>query len=154
MIGFRNDGYVIERLYRWAIYCLWREALLTSSPKPRRVTSWLGRVIDGRLHDASKAPTPPTIQRPCPVDVIEAEETDRCVQALEERLRCVVVLEYLTDMGYEERVAAMRPPGAERTYYQRRDRAHHLLLGLMLDVAAGVPLTTMQVEPKIRVTLA
>lgn len=138
MTGFRNDTYVMARLQRWAIYCIWHENLMTTSPKPRRVTSWLGRIISGRLGDPDNLPA--VIQRPCPVDVIEAQETERAVLALPERLRSVIVLEYLTNMGYLDKAKAMKPPGAFKSFYRRLERAHYELLGLMNDVAAGVPM--------------
>lgn len=132
-----NNVYVMMRLNRWAIYCVWREDLMTTSPKPRRVTSWLGRLIDGRLGDPDRLP--PQIERPCPVDVIEAEETDQAVLGLPDPLRSVVVLEYLTCMGYDAKARAMRPPGCVKTFYNRLTRAHGELLGLMGDVAVGIP---------------
>lgn len=134
-----TDTYVMMRLNRWAIYCIWHEDLMTASPKPRHVTSWLGRLIEGRLGDPDKLP--PQIERPCPVDVIEAQETDRCVLALPDRLRCVIVLEYLTTMGRDEKIAAMKPAGARMSFYRRLERAHYEILGLMNDVAVGVQLT-------------
>jgi hypothetical protein len=79
------------------------------------------------------------------VDVVEAEETDRCVRLLDKKLLCVIVLQYLTCMRRELRVAAMKPPGCIKTYYNRLDRAHYELLGLMNDVAAGI-------EPPVAIT--
>lgn len=127
MRGLRNDAYlpVMARLSRWAVFCIWQENLMTTSPKPRRLTSWLGRLISGRLGDPDRLPA--IVERPCPVDVIEAAETDRYVQLLPDRLRDVVVLEYLTRMGFNEKAAQMKPPGSFKTYYRRLERAHYEL---------------------------
>lgn len=137
--------YVMDRLARWAVWCIWRENLLTSNPKPRRPVSWWGKIMDARV----KTPdTPaPKAMRSCPVDVLEAEETDRCVKALAEldrprsvKYARVIVLCYLTRMSKHEKAAAMEPPGCVKTYYNRLSRAHDELLGLMNDAGAGLEL--------------
>lgn len=130
--------YVMMRLNRWAVYCIWRESLLVRSPKPKRVRSWWGLILSNRVHDPDRLPV--QVVRPCPVDVVEAEETDRCVQALPEKLRCVIVLDYLTHMRKDERVRLMKPYGCAKTYYNRLERAYHELLGMFNDVNAGVAL--------------
>lgn len=143
-----GDNYVIMRLNRWSIYCIWKEDLLVRSPYPRRVTSWLGRIISGHFNNDREGTQPPKIiRKPCPVDWIEAEETDRCVKGLPDYLRCVVVLQYLTNMEHEEKAAAMQPPGAFKTFYRRLERAHYELLGLMNDAAAGIELPAAPTTP-------
>ena len=135
--------YVMMRLSRWAVYCIWRDALFIRSPKPKPVRSWWGLILSNRVHDPDRLPA--RVTRPCPVDVVEAEETDRCVRLLDKKLLCVIVLQYLTCMRRELRVAAMKPAGCAKTYYNRLDRAHYELLGLMNDVAAGI-------EPPVAIT--
>jgi hypothetical protein len=130
--------YVMMRLNRWAVYCIWRESLLVSSPKPKHVRSWWGLILSNRVHDPDRLPA--QVVRPCPVDVVEAEETDRCVQSLPGRLRCVIILDYLTNMTKKQRVSAMKPSGCPQTYYNRLEWAHYELLGLFNDTGAGIEL--------------
>ena len=130
--------YVMMRLNRWAVYCIWRESLLVRSPKPTRVRSWWGLILSNRVHDPDRLPA--QVVRPCPVDVVEAEETDRCVQSLPEKLRCVIVLDYLTHMRKDERVRLMKPAACAKTYYNRLERAYDELLGLFNDAGAGMEL--------------
>jgi len=130
--------YVMTRLCKWAVWCMWRDNLLTQRPGPKRVCSSWGSIMEGRVEQIGRLPR--EIERPCPVDVIEAEETDRCVQALPDKLRCVIVLEYLARMTKAEKVAYMKPEGTAKTFYNRLDHSYYELLGLMNDAGAGLPL--------------
>lgn len=143
--GMNLQTYVAQRLARWAVWCLWRENLLTRSPKPMPLRSWWGGMMRDRVHDSDESLR--SALKPCPVDVLEAAETDLCVQALvaidEKRgvkYAHVIVLCYLSRMSKHERAAAMVPPGCVQTYYNRLSRAHDELLGLMNDAGAGLPL--------------
>jgi len=130
--------YVMMRLTRWVIWCIWRDNLLTQRPGPKRVCSSWGSIMQGRVEQIGRLPR--EIERPCPVDVVEAEETGRCVQALPDKLRCVIVLEYLARMTKREKVAAMQPEGTAKTFYNRLDHAYYELLGLMNDAGVGLHL--------------
>ena len=134
--------YVMMRLTRWVIWCMWRDNLLTKRPGPKRVCSSWGVLMEAMMAERGEqlGRLPREIERPCPVDVGEAEETGRCVQALPDKLRCVIVLEYLARMTKREKVAAMKPEGTSKTFYNRLDHAYYELLGLMNDAGAGLPL--------------
>ena len=126
--------YVMVRLDRWVIYCIWKADLLVKDPTPDRARSWWWRLVTNRhMHDPGAGHAR---ERPCPVDVIEAEETDRCVMALPAGLRRMVASAYLDPRPVRVKVAELGL--GKMTYYRWLGRAYNELLGLFNDVAAGI----------------
>lgn len=131
-----NMLYVIMRLNRWGMYVRWL-ARGGSDPRPKQVVSWWHKIITRRLlqeHDQQQRQIDT-----CPVDLEEARETWTCIEALPWHLRDVIVEEYAVGGSAEQKAGALDIE--PRAFRYRRDRAHVELLGLLVDAAAGVPLT-------------
>lgn len=65
------------------------------------------------------------------------DDTDAAVQRLAADMRQLAVEYYV--VGGTGDVIAARMGISKRTLYYRMDRLHHALLGMLLDVVAGVP---------------
>jgi hypothetical protein len=132
------NTYVQNRLIKWAAWRLWGD-----SGKPPRVVSWYEKVVmapnvQGRGGSGNDK---------CPVDEVEAYETDRCVSALSPYLR-ETVIECYTRSGTAEHKA--KQLGISRdTFYERLRTAENKLLGYMGDVACGTALPMPQPNHKL-----
>lgn len=74
----------------------------------------------------------------CAVDVGEARETRRCIDALDKPLRLAMIQEHVIRGKQQQKAYAL---GIDRTTYWRRcERAYVLLLGCFNDVAAEIDL--------------
>lgn len=133
-IGNQMDTYVMDRLNRWVVFCLWRADLLTRSPKPGTVKSWWFAMV-----------TAPNVRQHgrhveelgrCPVDAIEAGATDICVRALPSELRAAIVMSYLTSGTAEQKAA--RLGCSRRKFFYVLKQAYGELLGLFNDYEAGI----------------
>lgn len=138
--GAVPQTYAMMRLNRWVIWMVWKIGQSTTDPRPRQVTSWWWKMVTVRhvqqFESGGKAVA-------CPVDVLEAEETDRCVGALPPGLRRMIALAYLDRRPVDRKVADLVASGVKisrRGYFRYLDRAHQALIGLFNDVAAGVAL--------------
>lgn len=124
--------YVISRLCRWATYVRWLSRGGVD-PRPAYLRSWWGKLVQARN------PRPegePAVSDVCPVDIIEARETRRAIDALPEHLRETIIEEYLIGGTQKQKAEALHID--ERTLRRRREQAHGLLLGLFNDIAAGL----------------
>lgn len=83
----------------------------------------------------------------CPVDISEAEETHKAVNALEPELRDLIAQEYLSGVTISIR-DKMKALGfnSRQTYYNRLYRAYGVLLGYFNDLAADIPLPPMRLK--------
>lgn len=137
--------YVMARLNRWVIWCIWKSDLLTPDPTPRHVKSWWHMVITRRklrqgLGERREVPA----RAACPVDEIEAGATDVCVQLLPAKLLAAVVVGYLTGGTAAEKADEL---GCDRaTYFRRLERAYAALLGLFNDYEVGMVRVDVEVE--------
>lgn len=149
--------YVEARLGRWQLWYRWGK-----NPGPSPVESWYGPIVlnpnvqqSGR-HDSA-----------CPVDVSEAEETQRCVMALGvecPELKDTVFEAYLRGGTVEQKIATLGLK-SRQSYYDRLDRAYVKLLGHFNDAASGialpvisaacapVPIATKRARPRPKVRL-
>jgi len=130
-----RDMYVILRCIRWGKYVDWMaNPGGISDPRPELVRSWWFKVV---MVDKVQQGTAQG-RRLCPVDILEAIETQRCVKALPAHLRDTLVEEYVIGGTAEEKAQAL---GIEpRAFRHRRGVAHVELLGLFNDIACGVDL--------------
>ena len=126
--------YIIMRCNRWGWYMRWLSRG-GADPGPRRLCSWWHKLITVRLLQGHNEQE---VRDACPVDVEEARETSLCVNALPDYLRDVIVEEYAVGGSAEQKAEALgiKP----KSFRDRREHAHVLLLGLFNDAAAGVPL--------------
>lgn len=125
----QNNSYVEARLGRWARWYHWGPR-----PGPKRVISWYGpMILDRNVKQNGK------VSLACPVDLDEAEETQKAVQALDPELRDIIFETYLKGGTVKQ---MMRACGIRKrdNYYLRLNRAYRQVLGYMNDVAAGVAL--------------
>lgn len=140
MAGFRNDSYMEARLGRWGMYKRWHERTHSPAGRPLAnfgIGSWWGDLIlDPKVQGPGRVPTPP--DAPCPVDIEEARDTDRCVAVLPEKWRSVILQTYIKPGTVEQRLAYL---GCSRwSYYTWLYQAYDQLLGYFNDVAAGIAL--------------
>ena len=120
--------YVEARLGRWSVWCRWGPR-----PGPRRLRSSYGpMILDPNVEQIGR----PSVQ--CPVDLSEAEETQRAVMALERELRDAVCECYLEGGTIRQKSAILGI--TPRAFYYRLDRAYVRLLGYFNDLAAEIPL--------------
>ena len=127
--------YVILRCNRWGLYVRWlANPGGVSDPRPQRVQSWWFKlVMVGKVQQVVSLG-----RRRCPVDILEAEETGRCVSALPTYLKDAIVEEYVVGGTAQQKASAL---GIEqRAFRHRRGVAHGELLGLFNDAAVGLPL--------------
>jgi hypothetical protein len=132
--------YCEARLGRWKLWNDWG-----SDGKPKAVCSWYGpMVIDPNVEQIGR---PTSV---CPVDVTEAEETNRCIMALEPDLRDTIFQVYLYGgtVAQQARALGLR---RRQSVYERLERAYRHLLGYFNDAAAGVALPAT--KPRIRAEL-
>lgn len=125
--------YVILRLNRWGIWVRWRaNPGGVSDPMPARVKSWWFKlVMVGKIEQIDRSP-----RAVCEVDVLEAEETQRCIMALPDHLRDTIVEEYAVGGTADQKAQAL---GIDtRTFRHRRCVAHVELLGYFNDIAVGI----------------
>jgi len=131
------NTYVQVRLVKWAAWRLWGDG-----GKPARVVSWYEKVVmapnvQGRGGGNDR----------CPVDEVEAYETDKCVSALSTYLRDTVI-ECYTRAGTAEHKA--KQLGISRdTFCERLRTAETKLLAYMGDVACGIDLPMPQPNHKL-----
>lgn len=71
----------------------------------------------------------------------QAYDMDKCVMALDEILYRVILSCYTHTTTLEQKFIFC--DCAKKTYYRRLAEAHKALLGLMNDLAAGIPLKTV-----------
>jgi hypothetical protein len=124
--------YVEARLGRWYLWHRWGPY-----PGPKSVISWWGpMIIEPNVEQIGRPSTT------CPVDIDEAEETQRSVMALlavDDDLYKVIVQAYLRGGTIEQKIRALGCK-SNKTYYNRLERAYVKLLGFFNDAGAGVPL--------------
>lgn len=114
----------------------WLTSRGIDDPRPAPVASWWHKLVTAR--NVQQVDAVSVNRGECPVDIEEARETQACVVALPEHLRRTMVEEYLVRGTQEQKADAL---GIEpKAFRARRDRAHHELLGLFNDAAAGLPL--------------
>lgn len=65
----------------------------------------------------------------------ESYETESAIQRLDEPLKRIVMVFYLETSTIEQKAKALHC--CRDTVYSRLERAHHALLGIMNDIAAG-----------------
>lgn len=128
--------YVILRCNRWGAWVRWRaNPGGLSDPTPARVRSWWFQVV---MVDKVQQLENTGRRGLCPVDMLEAEETHRCIDALPDHLRDTIVEEYAVGGSAYQKAEAL---GIDtRTFRHRRCLAHVELLGLFNDAACGVRL--------------
>lgn len=133
--GSYFQTYVMLRCGRLGRFARWAEGLGVADPRPQRVTSWWGPVVmSGNVEQLGLE----SIRGLCPVDIIEADETRRCIMALPDHLRDAIVQEYVVCGKQAQKARAL---GIEVRAYQRRiSLAHTLLLDLFNAAAADLPL--------------
>lgn len=124
--------YVMLRLNRWRVYVCWLTSAGVSDPRPAGVVSQWGTLMRDRVQQDRGADTC------CPVDKVEAQETQRCVAALPEYLRDTVVEDYLVGGTQQQKAKALGIQ--EKAFRNRRMSAHTVLLELFNLAAAGLPL--------------
>lgn len=139
MMGIPDDvafqTYVILRCNRLGQFARWFEGLGVADPKPQKVTSWWGAIVmNGNVEQLGLD----SIRDVCPVDIIEADETQRCILALPDYLKDTIVQEYVVCGKQAEKAHFL---GIDtRTYRRRLSRAHIILLDFFNAAAAGLPL--------------
>lgn len=133
-----NEGpfpsYVIFRCNRWGTYRRWLAAAGVRASKPKNVKSWWGPIVQDR-NVAQDWRDPRDI---CPVDIPEALETQRCIDALPASLKEVMLQEHVVRGTQAEKAHALRIDRV--TFWRRCQRAYGLLLGLFNDAGADLPL--------------
>ena len=129
MSGNQLHTYVMVRLNQcvdWMRSNAW--------PGPKRVRSWWGPMVLDRNVKRTADP-----DRPAVVNDSEAEETLRCIMAIEDSdLRSAVIEAYFEGGTVDQKVNALGC--CRKTYYNRLERAYTEILGYMNDIAAGLPL--------------
>jgi hypothetical protein len=132
-IAFRT--YVILRCNRLGRFARWAEGLGVADPRPADMRSWWGPIVmDGNVEQSGFD----SLRDICPVDIIEADETRRCILALPNHLRDTIIQEYVVCGKQAQKARAL---GIHvRTYRHRLNVAHTLLLDLFNAVAADLPL--------------
>lgn len=132
--GVEFQTYVMMRVTRWAIFCMWQADLLTKRPGPAPVRSWLGVIMAQRVRHVRESA--PRMRSRCPVDEVECGITDLCIKQLPVPLREVIVASNLYPGTAEEK--ALELGCSRRTYFRRLQHAQAELLGLFNDHEAGV----------------
>lgn len=129
--------YVIFRCTRWGLTMRWLQRAGVTNPVPRDMTSWWGPIVlDGNVEQVGIE----SVRDVCPWNLEEAQETQRCVNALPGHLWSTVTEEYVK-IGNRELKAARLGIDA-RTRRRRLNTAHALLLDLFNAAGAGLPLET------------
>lgn len=128
--------YVMLRLNRWAVWVRWENSRGVGDPRPRRVVSCMGKLMQARVEQTGEASS--AFAALCPVDVQEAVETGRCVRALPEWARRTVVEDYLVGGTAEQKAEALGI--TDRALRKRRDAVHTMCLELFNLAAAGLEL--------------
>jgi hypothetical protein len=150
--GVSFQEHVIWRLNRWGLFVMWQERKQRVSRvgnsgihigrsvttyravMPKHVTSWWGYLI----LDRNVAPNNTWDDRAgmCPVSEEEAGVTAEAVSRLPPDLRDVITLEHICRGTLEKKAEMMGV--SRRTYCRMCQRGYTLLLGLILDVEAGL----------------
>ncbi len=131
-----HNFYAVQRCNRWGRFERWRIKLRggSLSSAPAEVDSWWGQmVLDGNVEQQGFD----SLRDQCPVDIEEALDTRRCVDALPWRLNETVWQEHVrAARGQREKAWTL---GVDRRAYRRRlALAYPMLLKFMDDVAAGL----------------
>lgn len=90
-------------------------------------------MLDGNVEQGWRDP-----RDVCPVDIPEAIETQRCVDALPQSLREVIIQEHVMRGTQAQKALALKIDRV--TFWRRCQRAYPLLLGLFNDAGAGLDL--------------
>lgn len=131
--GISLNTYVVWRCNRWGVYVRWLERVSGPSPGPRYVESWWRLILDGNVqHSGLRG------KDNCPVDMAEAVETGKCIRALPEHLMDAMIEEHLIGGRQADKAKALDID--PKTFWSRCQNAYERLLGLMNDIAAGIPL--------------
>lgn len=133
LIGISVQTYVIYRCNRWGVYVRWLERVSGPYPGPRGVSSWWRLILEGNIEQIG-----PRAKDNCPVDIAEAIETGHCIRALPEHLMEAMIEEHLVGGRQHEKAEAL---GIDpKTFWSRCQNAYERLLGMMNDIAVGIPL--------------
>ena len=79
-----------------------------------------------------------------PLDDLECSATDRCVQALEPTLQRAVTEAYCRMRSLSDESVARQLGVSRMTLWRRLDAAHRVIMGLLADLSAGVPVAPWQ----------
>lgn len=134
--------YVILRLSRLGRFVRWVDGLGVRNPKPADVISWWGPIVmNGNVEQTGLE----SIRDICPVDIVEAEETRRCIIALPQHLFETVIQEYVVCGKQAQKAHALDIDVS--TFRRRLTVAHAVLLDLFNAAAAGLPLEANYPSP-------
>jgi len=124
-----NHSYCIMRCNRWGTYVRWLEysGIFACGPKPLKA-SWGPLILDRNVPRSWVDP-----RELCPVDAIEALETDRAVRRLPSDLCYILSVEHISFSSQQAKAELLNM--SRTTYWRRCGEAYGLLLGLMNDVA-------------------
>lgn len=144
-LDFRLVSSLESRLGRWGMYKRWHRRSHSSRPSHAGVgslSSWWGSMImsprvQGRGNVAR-------LEDPCPVDRDEAQQTERCIAALDPDLAAVIRQAYLEAGTIDEQI--YRLGCCRQTYYNRLARAYAGLLELLGGLAAGGSIPSPQIS--------
>jgi hypothetical protein len=129
--------YVMLRLNRWAMWVRWQSnGSGESDPRPHRVVSSMGKLMDGVLQRAGGSSM--AARNICPVDVAEGAETDRCVHALPSWAYLTVQKDYLMRGTQESKALALGINA--RAFRYRRSAVLVMMMELINLAGADLPL--------------
>ena len=128
--------YVMLRMNRWVQWVRWSTSDGNVDPRPKRVVSCMGKLLDGNIQqtgDTSRA-----YESLCPVDRDEAVQTDVCVRALPRWARDTVTQDYLVGGTQQQKADALQI--STRAFRYRRDALLPMLLEMFNLAAVNLPL--------------
>jgi hypothetical protein len=120
-------------------------------PKGFIVRSWWGPMVLDPQVQQSRTGGVPMADPPCEVDREEAQETERCIAVLPEKLRDVITQTYIHGGTVEQLLEALHC--CRWSYYTWLYKAYDQLLGYFNDVACGVPLPAIGAADTKRLTV-
>lgn len=127
------DTYVINRLNQWAIWSIRRQDSGLGYPKQVPYTNLMPRTASTNFS--------PDIAEEC-------FEVEKCVTELRfesDELYAVIVLHYVqVNMTLEQKLSHLGC--CKKTYYNKIDKSHRLILGWLNDLAAGLALSPVVVN--------
>ena len=130
-----NDSYVATRLNQWAQWVMRRNDGGIGYPKKVPYINFVDRSEFGS--------STPELQEDC----FDVEKCVMAVRVVNNELHEVIYLAYIVNnMTIEQKLKLLGC--CKQTYYNRLDRAHHMVLGYLNDLAAGINLPHLELNIK------